>query len=885
MTKIVLALKKAEDSAHVADKLGRDLDKHLIVNLPPGVDLSSFIPKTEFCALVIDLSLLLKSGKELLRSVKQKRSSPPVIALVDPGRESEALELIKEGLDDYVLNSPSGLSHLPVSIRISLERSRHTRAAIKEIEETHQLIFERSPIGIFRTTPEGRILDANPAFVEMMGYPDKETFLATNIINFYVNPEERERWKEALEKEGFVKGYQLEWKRLDGSPVWIESYGYVQRGEKGEVLYYGGIIQDITWKKLAEEALKESEERYRTLIEASNDGICIIQEESFAFVNKKFLEIFGFSSDKEILGEPFFKIIHPDDIERILRIKRLRNKGGPAPSRYEFKARRVDGRLLYIEVSAAYLNFKARPASMLFLRDITERRRGEEERMLLATAIYQSSESIVITDSKGNIQYVNPAFEEITGYSRSEVLGENPRVLKSGQHGEAFYKELWDTITSGKTWRGSFVNKRKDGTLYEEEATISPVTDIKGNITNFVAVKRDVSGQRRLERMLRQAQKMEAIGTLAGGIAHDFNNILSAIVGYAELAYMDLAPDSALAGNIEQILAAAGRARDLVRQILAFSRQSEEEKRPIHVQPIVKEVIRMLRSSLPAYMEVRGQVDSKAGPIMGDPIQVHQILMNLCTNAAQAMREEGGVIEIKLEEIEIGHDYTGIQPEARAGKYLKLVVRDTGCGMSPEIMEKIFDPYFTTKSKGEGTGLGLSVAMGIVKEYGGFIEVESAPSQGSTFKVYLPITPEQGSQTQERPQQEDITGRGEHVLLVDDEEVLVEIASQMLHALGYQVTQRTSPIEALELFKSRSGDFDIVVTDMTMPQMTGDKLAINLLQIRPDIPIVLCTGFSERIGEAEARQLGIREFLMKPFVLKDLGHAVKRALTRPDGPA
>jgi len=880
MTKILLVLKDAGDKALLAHILNHGLEEPFLLESPPGEDLEAFFQKNDFHLLIIDLSFLLNRGQDLLTVAKQSPFNPPVIALVESDKETKALELISKGLDDYVIKSPSMLPHLPVSIKICLERARHA-TRMREIEQVHRIIIEKSPIAIFRTTPDGRILEANPAFVRMMGYPDNETMLSTNIINFYVDPKDRKSWKEAIERDGYVKGFQLKWKRRDGTPIWIESYSYVQRHKRGKVLYYGGIIQDITWKKEAEEALKESEERYRTLIEASNDGICIVKDKLFVFVNKKFLEIFGFSSEKEILGEDLSKVFNPDDMARILEIRPHIRGDRAQPSRYEFKAKKTDGRALYIAAYAVPFKLKGKPASVLFLRDITERRRGEEERMLLATAIYQASESIVITDQEGNIQYVNPAFEEITGYSREKVLGENPRLLKSGRHDENFYKELWDTITSGKTWRGSFVNKRKDGTFYEEEATISPVTDMNGNITNFVGVKRDVSERRRLERMLRQAQKMEAIGTLAGGIAHDFNNILSAIVGYAELAYMDLDPDSPLRGNIEQILAAASRARDLVRQILAFSRQREEEKRPIHVQPIVKEVIKMLRSSLPAYIDVRGEVDPNAGKIMGDPIQVHQILMNLCTNAAHAMRDDGGVMEIKLREIELGHEYIGKPPDARGGRYLKLVVKDTGRGMTPEVMEKIFDPYFTTKSKGEGTGLGLSVVMGIVKEYGGFIDVQSIPGHGSTFKIYLPITTKQERRSELRPQEDEITGNGEHVLLVDDEEILLEIATKMLEILGYQVTSRASPIEALKLFEARSRDFDLVITDMTMPQMTGDKLALKLLKIRPDIPIVLCTGFSERIGEKEARKLGIKQFLMKPFVLKDLGEVVKKALASP----
>ena len=379
------------------------------------------------------------------------------------------------------------------------------------------------------------------------------------------------------------------------------------------------------------------------------------------------------------------------------------------------------------------------------------------------------------------------------------------------------------------------------------------------------------------ERQLQQVLKIQAIGTLAGGIAHDFNNILFPIVGYTELTMDEVPDDSVAHNNLEEVLKAAHRAKDLVQQILTFSRQSGLERKPVKVHLIIKEALKLLRASIPASIEIINNIDDDCHPVMGDATQIHQVIMNLCTNAYQAMQDKGGTLEVNLSEVDVGYEETvkkiGMQP----GKHLQLLVRDEGCGMDAIVLDRIFEPYYTTKEQGKGTGLGLSVIHGIVKNHRGDISVTSSPGKGTTFKVYLPITEDADIVTELEPSNGAAKGN-ERILLIDDEEQIVSMEQQMLENLGYEVTARTDSTEALKEFSLQPQNFDLVITDMTMPQMTGDELAQKLLDIKPDIPVILCTGFNEDITEEKALAMGIQKFVMKPVIKNDLATTIRTVL-------
>jgi len=391
----------------------------------------------------------------------------------------------------------------------------------------------------------------------------------------------------------------------------------------------------------------------------------------------------------------------------------------------------------------------------------------------------------------------------------------------------------------------------------------------------FVAISLDVTEMQRMEGQLRQALKMEAIGTLAGGIAHDFNNILSAIIGYTELSIAVAEKETALYDNLREVLQAGMRAKELVKQILGFSRQADQELKPVQVKLIVKESLKFLRASWPTTIKIRQDIPSDS-LIIADPTQIHQVLINLCANAGYAMGEKGGMLEIKLSDVKLEAGFKDEYSELKPGSYLELTVIDTGHGMPAHILDRIFDPFFTTKETGEGTGMGLSVVHGIVGSYGGAITAYSKPGEGSTFKVYFPVVERQlEPQTQD---EEPIAIGTERILFVDDEPALVNIGKQMLESLGYTVTTRTSSLEALELFKAKPDRFDLVITDMAMPNMPGDTLSAELMKVRPEIPVILCTGYSSKISDETAMKIGIKAFAYKPIARHDLAKSVRRVL-------
>ncbi|MBX3176225.1 MAG: response regulator [Candidatus Hydrogenedentes bacterium] len=503
-----------------------------------------------------------------------------------------------------------------------------------------------------------------------------------------------------------------------------------------------------------------------------------------------------------------------------------------------------------------------------------------EARSRLAAAVEHAAESIMITDASGIIQYVNPAFEKLMGYSREETIGQTPRILRSGQMEDAFYARLWESLLSGQVWQGRFINKTKSGEFLEQDATISSIRDQSGAIISFVSVARDVTREVELEARLRQAQKLEAIGTLAGGIAHDFNNMLSPILGYAELALMSAEAGSDLARHLHEIHNAGQRASALVKQILAFSRRSNQERRHVKLHLIAGECAQLIRGSFPSTIAITMDLQD-CRPVLADPMQMHQMIMNLCTNAYHAMRSQGGELTVRLREETIGPGSPLAGAGFPAGDYVCLSVADTGAGMSADTMERIFEPYFTTKRAGEGTGLGLATVHSIVQGHRGHVTVRSAPREGSEFDVYLPVS-EAGQAPGRTPSPVPGLVRGEErVLVVDDEPSIVSVMRQGLEMMGYRVSGYTDSAAAMQAFTADPASFDIIVTDQTMPKLLGLELARRALALRPEIPVILTTGFSDSVNESIARKAGIREFLLKPASPRTIAERIRRILDTP----
>lgn len=530
---------------------------------------------------------------------------------------------------------------------------------------------------------------------------------------------------------------------------------------------------------------------------------------------------------------------------------------------------------------------EAEQSRQSLLSVLEDHRQAEAHRIRLATAIEQAGEVVVITDPQGAIQYVNPAFENVSGYTREEVLGLNSRILKSGTQDQAFYRELWETISGGRIWHGRFVNKRKDGTLYIEDATISPVRSAEGRIVNYVAVKRDVTEHLRvrdenvsLEEQVRQAQKVESIGRLAGGVAHDFNNMLSVILGYGEHLLEQLASDDPLRKDVQQIVEAGQRSAVLTRQLLAFSRRQTLEPEVLDLNTIVEKLETVLRRLIGEHLELELTLAEDLNRVLVDPGQIEHVIINLAINARDAMAG-GGKLAIETANIEFDEASArgrfGIEP----GKYALLTVADSGCGMNQDTLDHMFEPFFTTKEEGRGTGLGLCTALGIVQQSGGHIEAESEPGKGTTVKVYLPQTLAEPTVKKRPAVQEERHRDRKHVLVAEDEAALRSLIQRGLSGLGYQVSAAANGEEALRLVEEQGLRPDLLVTDVVMPVMSGSSLAEQLRRDQPDLQVLYMSGYAEEAIVHHGILSPGTHFIPKPFSTRNLAAKVREVLGVP----
>jgi PAS domain S-box-containing protein len=721
-------------------------------------------------------------------------------------------------------------------------------------EQSLRAILYTSPIGI------GRVRDrayewANEAMCRISGYTLDE--LCNRSTRFlYENDEEFDRVGRVLYDQGWVETKLV---RKDGRirDILLQ----VSQTSSHSHIF---TVSDITELRQAEKALVESEQRFHMLFESAGDAIMILKDNVFTDCNERALAMLGCTRE-QFLGQsplafsPLFQPDGTDSRERMMeKMSACLTEG---PQFFEWQSVRRDGTPFDLEISVNCLEVRGETFLQAIARDVTDRKRTEEELRRLSFAIEQAVEDIMITDPEGNIEYVNPAFEKITGYSRQEAIGQNPRFLKSGVHDATFCESLWKTITGGMAWTGRFTNKRKDGAFIQEDATISPLTNSSGRITGYISLKKDVTEEVKLESQLRQAQKVEIIGQMAGGVAHDFNNILSAIMGHGSLLQMKMGEgDQILRPHVEQILLASEKAANLTQSLLAFSRKQIINPKPVSVNDTIINMRKLLSRLITEDIELTTDLTDEKLVIMADVSQIDQILMNLVTNARDAM-ERGGAIAIKTVRADIDLDFVRDHGYGEPGPYALITVSDTGAGMDEATIEKIFEPFFTTKDVGKGTGLGLAIVYGIVKQHNGYINVSSEPGRGATFHIYIPLidgdVDDRSTEVQGAP-----TGT-ETILVAEDSTELREIMRTVLERQGYTVITAVNGLDAVEKFLAHN--VDMVIIDVVMPKMNGMEVYREMKKVNAHTRILFTSGYTEDIVHAKGIGDENVHFMAKPL--------------------
>jgi len=762
-------------------------------------------------------------------------------------------------------------------INYDITEQKKAESALKESENRFRLAFMTSPDSInINRLKDGVYIDINEGFTQIMGYTRDEVIGKSSVaLDIWKNPEDRKRLVKELDEKGFVENLEAEFTGKDGRIRFgLMSARKITLNDEETIL---SITRDITERKKVEQALKSSEKKWRNILKNTPQiGISLNTKAEITFANEHFLALTGWK-EHEVIGQNWFDLFIPenvrDDVRTVFHTV-MGQKDTVGLSNYENEIVGKSGDVFNI----AWSNVLTKDAEDNVIDvtclgvDLTERRRSEDRLRKSETKYRTMMEAIkdplYIGSQDYKIQYMNQAMSDRIGY---DATGKFCYEALHGLDNRCPWCEYDETIV------GDHSEKNIYSPLDNRSFNVSSTVFVnESGALSKLSVFRDTTEFLELQKRLQQSQKMESIGSLAGGIAHDFNNILFPIVGLSEMMVDDFPPGSLEQQNLNEILQAGKRGRDLVQQILSFSRQSEHQPIPVHIQRVLKEALKLCRATIPADIPITQNIMTGCGPVMADPTQIHQIAMNLITNAYHAVEPAGGTISVQLTETEVTPTDDPAE-DLTPGRYAVLSVSDTGTGIDGAVIDKIFDPYFTTKEKGRGTGLGLATVYGIVKAHGGDIRVKSDLGKGTLFHVFLPLM-EKRPDSEPEKEMTPLPSGTEHILLVDDEKAIVHLEKQMLKRLGYQTTGFTGSREALAAFKTAPSRFDVVITDMNMPDMNGMQLAAELIAVRPDIPIILCTGFSERIDRKKAEDQGIRGWLMKPVGMKDLAQTIQEVL-------
>ncbi|GAB6146144.1 PAS domain S-box protein [Desulfocicer niacini] len=790
----------------------------------------------------------------------------------------EAIQLARNGRQvcvetNTVLTNFQGQKTI-ISVCRNITEFKKVKEALQESENKYRKVVESANEGI-AVTQDGMLKFINRKILEISGY--SEVALMSRPFIEFIHAEDRQMVMQhhikMLEDEKTLGVYALRFIAKSGDLKWMENNGVSITWEgKPATLNF---LSDITARKRAEGALRESEERFRQVYNHMSIGVAKVSLEfKIVAANPAYCKMLGYS-EAELTGKHLREITHSDSIEKNILKQSQLAAGEIDHFRMEKRFIHKTSKIVYGMLDANLVrDSDGKPIYFLgSVADISDLKYAEEllreSEKKYRTILDSMKDAVYICNPDFLIEYMNPRMISTIGgdstgdYCYKAIYGYNKKCSWC----------VLDNILQGEHIDYELANP-KDNRFYS--VTNSPIHHSCGTISKLT-IFRDITDSKSIEAQLYQARKMESIGTIAGGIAHDFNNILYMITGNAELAMEDLPARSPAHKNLEEIKSAGLRAAGVVKQLLNFSRQSDQKFKPIDAVMVIKDALKFMRSTIPTTIELQQNFPEKEVTILGDPIQINQVMMNICINASHAMEDTGGVLDILVETTSINEKTSARYPDLAPGDWLKITINDTGPGISEDIIDRIFDPYFTTKGVGKGSGMGLAVVHGIVQNHHGTIFVESKPGKGATFTIFFPLLTEKPV-TDVKASRKIPRGAGEKILFVDDEVSITNMIGIMLERLGYKVQTTTSPVDALELFRSKPDGFDLVLTDMTMPKMTGVRLSEKLKEIRPEIPVVICTGYSAIINKEKAESIGIDGFVMKPIEMSDIAKTIQNIL-------
>lgn len=772
--------------------------------------------------------------------------------------------------------------HKQISVRQQAEE------ALRQHEKKYQILFENMAQGAFYQQADGTLVDYNLAALEMFGLTADEFIGRTSI-----DP----RWKVIHEDGSDFPGEQhpsMEALRT-GRPVynvvagvfnlrkeeyvWL-SINAIPQFHDGEDKPYQVFVtlHDITDRILAEEAIKEREIRLSALFDNTADGILVADPQTSEFIscNEAMANMLGYHVD-EVVGKKVKDLHREEDLSHAFeQFKLITSEKTTVATNIIFQ--RKDGSVFNSDVTGFPFVIEGKRYIGGFFRDVTEHKIAEDKLRKLSEAVHNAGELVMITDSKSVIEYVNPAFCEVTGYSSEEVIGKTPAILKSSAQERRKYDELWQTISSGNVWHGSLIDMKKDGTFFPVLSSIVPICDQGGLITNYVSLQQDMTEYKSLEEQFIHSQKMESIGVLVGGIAHDFNNMLAGIMGNIFLAKSEATDNPKLLKRLEMINSLSDRAANMIKQLLAFARKDVLTMKTFSFTKFLKEAVKLAMTSIPENIDKQYDFTQDDLIVNGDTTQLQQVLMNLINNARDALENsKGGIITCALKEYIPDNAFRNNHPDCKEDKYACLTVSDNGKGIPEDVINKVFDPFFTTKGVGEGTGLGLSMVYGTIETHHGAIDLDSIPGQGATFNIYLPIVSEKAKELV-LEQNEVVKGEKELVLIADDEAILLELEEELLWSLGYRTITAHNGEEAIQVFEQYKNEVSLVILDVVMPILGGADAAKEIRRINDKVPIIFATGYDKNTALKNVGDIPNHEIITKPYSAESLSQVICRCL-------